>query len=898
MNKKFTIFLIFFTAINIFAVTNYVSKTGGHVSPFDSWANAATNIQDAVDVASAGDIVLVNDGTYYPASRISVTKNITVKSVNGAEITIVNGSNTNRCFFLNNSTIDGFTIMNGYTIEKGGGVYSYSKGIILNCIISGNSASNGGGIFFYSGGTVQNCDISENLAFGSYGGGNGGGVFLGWSGTVQNCTIIRNSANGGGGVYCSYGSLILDCTISGNSAGFGGGMYFNIGGTIQNCIISGNLADVGGRAYCFLDGTVLNCTIIENYASSGGGIDFNGGGIVHNSIISKNSADWGGGVWGGTVLNCTICGNSAYNGGGVGRSTVKNSIIYFNTASVYPNYSESYNYTFEFNCTLPLTHGNGNITNEPILLDIGHIASNSPCVGAGNTNYIFGTDIDGDSWQNPPAIGCDQPVTGTRTGNLSVSVFAKFKKLTIGYTNYFTGTIIGHASQNQWSFGNGGTWQNTLGGYYFWDTTGTYKVILTALNDTYPAGISATVIIEVVEKQIHYVDINNTNPIAPYISWETAATNIQTAINIAAFPGDIVLVNDGLYYPASQIYVTNYIIVKSVNGAKSTIVDGNNTSRCFYVNNGNTIDGFTITNGSAYSWSEETGGGVYCAGGIVENCIISRNSANYGGGVHCRTGGIIQNCTIIGNSAIGYIEKGGGVYCYRGEIQNCIIIENSAEEGGGLYCSGGMVQNCIVRDNSAYSGAGVFCINFVTVQNCTFRENSASDDGGGVYCVQSAIRDCIIIKNSAYYGGGGIRCIEGSTIQNCTVKGNSTGVNCTYGSTILNSIIWNNTKNSSFSSSSTNIYNCIENWTNLVNGIITNDPQFISDSDLRLQSTSPCIDAGTNMSWMWTATDLDGNPRITEGVVDMGCYEFIPEPCLFIIYNLIFIIYYRSKFKS
>jgi len=47
--------LIFFASQNIFAVIHYVSKTGGHVSPFTSWANAATNIQDAVDVAVSND---------------------------------------------------------------------------------------------------------------------------------------------------------------------------------------------------------------------------------------------------------------------------------------------------------------------------------------------------------------------------------------------------------------------------------------------------------------------------------------------------------------------------------------------------------------------------------------------------------------------------------------------------------------------------------------------------------------------------------------------------------------------------------------------------------------------------------------------------------------------------
>jgi hypothetical protein len=53
-------------------------------------------------------------------------------------------------------------------------------------------------------------------------------------------------------------------------------------------------------------------------------------------------------------------------------------------------------------------------------------------------------------------------------------------------------------------------------------------------------------------------------------------------------------------------------------------------------------------------------------------------------------------------------------------------------------------------------------------------------------------------------------------------------------------------------------------------------PQFFNPvgGDFHTQSTSPCIAAGTTSAPALPPTDLEGNPRIVNGQIDLGCYEF------------------------
>jgi hypothetical protein len=101
-------------------------------------------------------------------------------------------------------------------------------------------------------------------------------------------------------------------------------------------------------------------------------------------------------------------------------------------------------------------------------------------------------------------------------------------------------------------------------------------------------------------------------------------------------------------------------------------------------------------------------------------------------------------------------------------------------------------------------------------------------------------------------------------------------------STLYNCIVYSNTVMppnyvANYDSSSTLNYCCTTPQPATGVGNITSAPLFVNyaSGNLRLQSNSPCINAGNN-AYVTTTTDFDGRPRIVGGTVDMGAYEFQP----------------------
>jgi predicted outer membrane repeat protein len=139
-------------------------------------------------------------------------------------------------------------------------------------------------------------------------------------------------------------------------------------------------------------------------------------------------------------------------------------------------------------------------------------------------------------------------------------------------------------------------------------------------------------------------------------------TTIQSAIT-AATTGDTILVYDGTYH--ETIIVGKKLIVKSVNGSASTIIDasglgGHFTSAVAFgtgLGRDTELNGFTIAHGSNFE-----GGNISCyeSSPTISNCFIYGGTAVYGAGIYCADASpLITNCVISGNSC----AYGGGIYC-------------------------------------------------------------------------------------------------------------------------------------------------------------------------------------------------------------------------------------------
>ncbi len=854
---------------------------------------------------------------------------------------VITGSNANHVVWIDGVTyekitaktvIDGFTITAGQADgspphNDGGGLYCSGRHsgrgcspTLTNLIFRGNQAAEDGGGMLNNGRNSDSNPVLTNLTLSGNQARYGGGMYnTGWDGvgspSLINVLLSGNHATrSGGGLYnVSVSNLPLtNVTLSGNQADEFGGGILNSHSDLEmtNVIIWGNEAESEGRQLFNSQTTlVLSYTLISE---------------GENDIYTSDTSEV---IYGDGVLN-------------------------EDPLFVSPNTGN-----YRLQVSSPAIDAGDNTAPElsGITTDLdGHTRfTDMPKTDTGNGDAPI---IDMGAYEAAPLLWLDKtaaptwdvPYHGTVTYTVVLSNVGGVSDAHI----LFTDTLPTHARFAAWVAAPPGTlrtekritWSGALtaGHAISWTWTvihtGDYgdEVVNTAeVSGTVQTGVDHAVFI-VEEPDVLYVDEDAAGETHDGLSWTTAYTNVQDALDRTQAHSMYdyeIWVAEGVYYPDAgaghtadsesesftishnnvQLYggfagwenardqrdwETHVTILSGDIDGNDANLDGNHIAETWQVITGNNadhvlwldgvthenitaetiIDGFTITAGQADGdYPNERGGGLYCDGA---------------GSGHGADNGVCSptliHVTFSGNRSD---NRGGGMYNDGrdgGEsspaLINVAFSGNRAvdEDGGGMYNDG--------RHDGRSSP---------TLTNVIFKDNRG-DEGGGIY-------------NTGRDGG-----VSSPVLTNVTISGNEAdkddgggmyndGHDGVSNPTLVNAIIWDNgamddghqlynedatlvLSYTLIQSGTLNIHNDSGSSTSYFH-VLTDYPLFVApnDGNYRLQADAPAIDAGDNTApgLSGITTDLDGHTRFADmqkadtgngdaPIVDMGAYEALP----------------------
>ena len=290
--------------------------------PHDSWANAATNVQDAVDVAIDGATILLAEGEHLLFQQLNVTKNVDIVG-SGVDASIIRQTTLNeRVLRLNasNARLSRLTFC-GFHASGEPGVYVngrltssyYSAGLIIeglggtleDCRITGNrftvasvNQAYGVGVKITSAnGVVRRCLIDRNAGTSSQYG-NEGAVYA-TAGLVEDCVVCFNTNYNGAGVSLATESgkaapTVRNCTVFGNVAThLGGGLHMTAanGFKVANTIFFGNSDSSGaGTTMELYDSGATSLTFAHNLLPEGVSPPAAASGTVFGDPLLRNPA--------------------------------------------------------------------------------------------------------------------------------------------------------------------------------------------------------------------------------------------------------------------------------------------------------------------------------------------------------------------------------------------------------------------------------------------------------------------------------------------------------------------------------------------------------------------------------------------------------------------------------
>lgn len=305
------------------------------------------------------------------------------------------------------------------------------------------------------------------------------------------------------------------------------------------------------------------------------------------------------------------------------------------------------------------------------------------------------------------------------------------------------------------------------------------------------------------------------------------------------------------------------------------VVNGGTVRFCRFINNENTVNG---------------GGAIRAENAkvVIENCYFFNNrvpnsSGGNGGAIqNFMAGTRVYNCIFENNIAF----MGSAIHTgAQMDIDSCIMVGNVTGDWAAISIAGAgsTIKRCRIINNkhtSGAHGAGVrINVANVLIENCLFANNSAGEAGGiMIQGDNTKIKSCTFVKNAGS-NGGAIRIYSGS------------------GTKIYNSVFWGNQTDIS---GAADVQNCAysgSSGTNLPisaveNTAISSGPNFIAPfgergyvegknvdmlaANWRQAPNSALNGHGSNVYVTGADkvdSDLDGNARIRQSVVDIGAYE-------------------------
>lgn len=289
----------------------YVDHAATGLDNGASWADAFTDLQDALAVAGPGDSIWVAQGTYYPTSGADRQMYFNLRpgvavyggfnttetaleqrdwqaypTVLSGDIGVPGDSTDNSYHVLFALGVDSTALFNGFTITEGRALYA-APGYF-------GPLRSGGGLYVETDAAHPDC-----------------------SPRIENCRFEHNAANDGGAIHCSglngkrANPIVRNCVFSSNWAVSRGGAFYKWGPSpeespfvLGNCRFEFNYATGEGGALAVFDlcGEVVveGCTFFNNETSADGGAAFlntycgKGNLLVKNCSFQENTQDGAG----------------------------------------------------------------------------------------------------------------------------------------------------------------------------------------------------------------------------------------------------------------------------------------------------------------------------------------------------------------------------------------------------------------------------------------------------------------------------------------------------------------------------------------------------------------------------------------------------------------------------